>query len=120
MVIPPANSRVHGCIVCVHMCPNSNNLREFVTELLGVHRTATNHCRNVGPDLGDIWDGEEIGAAFSRGRERPRYYDYPHVLYHQHFATARGTGRALLRRSKRECPLLPHSGHWKPPMGAHF
>ena len=59
------------------MCPSSNNSREFVTELLGVHRTATNHCRNVGPDLGDIWDGEEIGAALSRGRERPRYYDYP-------------------------------------------
>ena len=28
------------------------------------------------PTLGIFGDGEEIGAALSRGRERPRYYDY--------------------------------------------
>ena len=47
------------------------------------------------PTSGICGDGEEIGAALSRGRERPRYYDYPHVLHHQQFATARGIRSCL-------------------------
>jgi len=54
------------------MCPGSNNSREFVSQLPCVHRTATNHCRNVGPDLGGyMGTGWEIGAALSRDESGP-------------------------------------------------
>ena len=93
------------------MCSNRNNPEEFVTANALRPPNTTILCKKVGPDLGDLGTGSEIGAVLSWGRERLRYYYRSGLININTLRLRRYTFRynvaKISGRSKSSCDFPP-------------